>query len=337
MIRLSVLDQSATSAGRSHQATLQNAIALAQHCERLGYHRYWIGEHHSNPTNVGPAPEILCAAVAAVTDRIRVGSAATLLTHYAPLKVAETFRVLSAIAPGRIDLGIGRAPGGAPAFVAAMNRGVPERNHNDSVDELLQWLEYNGAAPSSDDDVQAYPRDVDGPVPWMLGSTLRGAKHAARLGLPFCFNFSNSASYGLSREAIETYRAEFRPSRELAHPLASLSIWTIAAETSEEADRLFSPRAYWRAMLARGIRVPIVDPEQTHEAIYSEDEQACIDDMRRYSLVGSASEVAKRLQSIAEEHAIDELVLLTSAYNAADQFKSYELIARALDLRAYRS
>jgi luciferase family oxidoreductase group 1 len=331
MIRLSVLDQSATTSGRSHQATLRNTIELAKHCERLGYHRFWVGEHHNNPTNVGSAPEILCAAVASVTRRIRVGSAGILLTHYAPLKVAEAFRVLSALAPGRIDLGIGRSPGGSPSLVDALSRGAPDREHEDSVTELLQWLEYDGALPNQDD-VLAYPREVDGPAPWALGSTLRGARIAARLGLPFCFNFSNSASYGLSRKAIDLYRAEFRPSRECPRPVAALSLWALAAETHEEADRLFSPRAYWRAMLARGLRVPIVAPEETQQERYSAEEQASIDDMRRYSVVGSVSHVADRLRTLAADHGLDELVLLTWTFEAADQFKSYELLARALDL-----
>jgi luciferase family oxidoreductase group 1 len=333
MIRLSVLEQSATSAGRSHQDTIQNTITLAKHCERLGYHRFWLAEHHNSPTNIGSAPEILCAAVAAVTSRIRVGSAGVLLTHYAPLKVAESFRVLSAIAPGRIDLGIGRSPGGSAAIIAALNRGVPEREHDESVAELLQWLEYDGALPAHAD-VLAYPRDVTGPEPWMLGSSLRGAKLAARLGLPFCFNFSHGTNYGLSREAVDTYRSEFRPSREFPCPLAALSIWTLAAETSEEADRLFAPRAYWRVMLSRGIRTPIASPEAAQELQCTDEELASVDEMRRYSLVGAASDVASRLRTIAADHQVDEIVLPTWTFDAADQLKSYELLAGALELPA---
>ncbi|MCC7250627.1 LLM class flavin-dependent oxidoreductase [Hyphomicrobium sp.] len=332
MTRFSVLDQSATSAGKSHQETLQGTIALAKHCECLGYHRFWVAEHHNSPANVGSAPEILCAAIASVTGRIRVGSAGILLSHYAPLKVAEVFRVLSAIAPGRIDLGIGRSPGGSPAAVAALNRGAPDVEHEDNVAELLAWLEHDGARPRQDG-VLAYPRDVDGPEPWMLGSSLRGARLAARHGLPFCFNFSHGTNYALAGDALKTYRSEFRPSHRLAVPLASLSIWTLAAETAEEVERLFAPRAYWRVMLDRGVRGPMISPEQAQREHYTAAEQARIDEMRRYSVVGAVSHVADRLRAIAADHAVDEIVLATWTFDACDQRKSYEGLAHALGLQ----
>ena len=338
MLRVSVLDQSATAAGKSHQATLQSTIALAKHCERLGYNRYWLAEHHNSPANVGTAPEILVASIASVTSRIRVGSAGVLLAHYAPFKVAESFRVLSAIAPGRIDLGIGRNPGGNPATIAALSRGAPEREHGEAVEELLHWLadDETDAATAQDEsgeNVRAYPRLVNGPVPWLLGTSLRSAKHAAHLGVPFCFNFSHSTNYSLSRDALDHYRAEFRPSRKFPEPVAALSVWTLAAESEEEAERLFAPRGHWCVMLNKGIRGPMIAPELAQAQSYSVSDQARIDQMREYSVVGSVSQVADRLRSICADHKIDEIVVATWTYDAADQFRSYELLADALDLK----
>lgn len=331
MTRFSVLDQSATSAGRSDDATLRNTIALAQHCERLGYHRFWLAEHHNSPANVGTAPEVLCAAIASVTQRIRVGSAGVLLTHYAPLKVAEVFRVLSAIAPGRIDLGVGRSPGGSAETVAALNQGRPDVAHERKVAELLRWIEHDCAAPEPDS-VRAYPCPETGPEPWMLGSSLRGAMLAARHGLPFCFNFSHGTNYGLARQALEAYRANYRPSREFPEPITSLSIWTLAAESAERAERLFAPRAYWRVMLDRGIRGPMVSPEIAMAERYTPAERARIDEMRHYSVVGSVAHVSDRLRAITREYAVDEIVLATWTFNAHDQWSSYQLLAEAFRL-----
>ncbi|HRN83363.1 MAG TPA: LLM class flavin-dependent oxidoreductase [Hyphomicrobium sp.] len=335
MTRFSVLDQSATSAGRSDDATLRNTIALAQHCERLGYHRFWLAEHHNSPANVGTAPEVLCAAIASVTHRIRVGSAGVLLTHYAPLKVAEVFRVLSAIAPGRIDLGVGRSPGGNAETVAALNRGAPDVAHEEKVAELLRWLEHDGAAPEPES-VRAYPRPVAGPEPWMLGSSLRGATLAARHGLPFCFNFSHGTNYGLARQSLDAYRADYRPSREFPKPITSLSIWTLAAESTDEAERLFAPRAYWRVMLDRGIRWPMISPELAMAERYTPAEQARIEEMRHYSVVGSVGDVSARLRTIAQAYAVDEIVLATWTFDARDQWASYRLLADALGFSEHK-
>jgi luciferase family oxidoreductase group 1 len=329
MTRYSVLDQSATSTGRSHAQTLRDTLDLAAHCERLGFYRFWVAEHHNSPANVGSAPEVLCAAIAALTRTIRVGSAGVLLSHYAPLKVAEAFRVLSAIAPGRIDLGIGRSPGGEVATVKALNRDVIPSEHEDAVRELLQWLGHDGMGTATAA-VSAFPTEVDGPQPWMLGSSLRGARLAASFGLPFCFNFSHGQNYGLAADALSAYRSGYRPSREFPQPIASGSIFTIAAETAEEAEHLFAPRIYWRAMLDRGQRGPMVAPEVAATLSLTSAEHARIEAMRAYSLVGAVDDIAARLEFMAEANGLDEIVLATWTFDPQDRAKSLALLAEAL-------
>lgn len=329
MTRFSVLDQSATSTGRSHAQTLRDTIELAQHCERLGFHRFWVAEHHNSPANVGSAPEVLCAAIASKTENIRVGSAGVLLSHYAPLKVAEAFRVLSAIAPGRIDLGIGRAPGGDANTVTALNRGAVPKDHPDAVSELLQWLGHDGMPPPTAS-VTAFPSDVTGPQPWMLGSSLRGAELAARFGLPFCFNLSHGNNYELAGDALAAYRAQYRPSREFPRPIASGSIFTIAAATADEAEWLFAPRIYWRVMLDRGQRGPMVSPEVAMQQSLTPAEQGRIDAMRAYSVIGQVDDVADRLHSIASVHGLDEIVLATWTFDPRDRMRSLALLSASL-------
>ncbi len=329
MTRYCVLDQSATSAGRSHAQTLQDTIALAQHCERLGFHRFWVAEHHNSPANVGSAPEVLCAAISALARTIRVGSAGVLLSHYAPLKVAEAFRVLSTIAPGRIDLGIGRSPGGCANTVQALNRNAVAKEHEEAVCELLQWLGHDGMAgpiPA----VAAFPREVEAPQPWMLGSSLRGARLAARFGLPFCFNFSHGTNYGMVGDALAAYRSLYRPSREFPRPVASVSVFTIAAETTEEAEWLFAPRIYWRAMLDRGQRGPMVAPDVATALELTTAEHSRIEEMRSYSFVGAADAVAGQLRSIAATYELDEIVLATWTFDPRDRLRSLELLSGTL-------
>ncbi|MCZ4351757.1 LLM class flavin-dependent oxidoreductase [Roseovarius aestuarii] len=329
MTRFAILDQSATSQGTSHQATLQQTVEMAQHAERLGYARYWLAEHHNSPANVGTAPEILCATISAKTDHIRVGSAGVLLQHYSPLKVAEVFRVLSALAPGRIDLGIGRSPGGNPATVEALNRGARVKEHADAFRELLGWIGHSDDDPGQGG-VNAFPFGVDGPEPWGLGSSLSGAMLAAELGTPFCFNYSHGTNFHLAKSALEAYRENFRPSTRCPRPVTSLSIWVLAAETAQEADYLFAPRAYWRVQLDRGKRGAMVPPDVALSERFTPQEQARVDEMRGYSIIGAADDVADRLRNIVTQFDVNEIVLATWTYEAKDRLHSYDLLAQRL-------
>ena len=225
IMRLSVLDQSIAVAGRPHDQSIRNTVALAQHCEALGYERFWVSEHHNHPTIVGTAPEIVIAAIAATTERIRIGSAGIMLPHYAPFKVAEVFRVLDALAPGRIDLGLGRAPGSDGRTAFALNPAANERPEHFPADvrDLIAWVHNE---PLVDRHpfaaVKAFPQGATAPEVWILGSSDYGAQVAALFGLPYCYAWFFSDGAGGER-AIELYKqhlsAERAPSRAALGPL----------------------------------------------------------------------------------------------------------------------
>ena len=245
--KLSILDQSAAATGRGQDATIRQTLELAQKAEAWGYHRFWVSEHHSHPSIVGSAPEVLMAAIAARTQRIRIGSAGVMLPHYAALKVAEQFRVLDALAPGRIDLGVGRAPGsdGRTAQLLNPDRSAAER-FPQQVMELQAWVIGHNLPPGHPGhNVFAYPQSQTSPQVWMLGSSDYGAQLAAHLGLPYAFAYFITDGQGAD-EALQIYRESFRPSAALAKPAAALCVWALAADTDEEALRLFESRARWK-------------------------------------------------------------------------------------------
>src|SRR5581483_2478085 len=258
-MRLSVLDQSIAIAGRPHEESIRNTIALAQHCEALGYDRFWVSEHHSNDTIVGTAPEILLAAIAMVTGRIRIGSAGIMLPHYSPFKVAEQFRVLDAIAPGRIDLGLGRAPGSDGRTAFALNPLANERpaHFPSDVRDLIAWVT-GTALPEGHPfrQVRANPMGETAPEVWMLGSSDYGAQVAAHFGLPYAFAWFFSDGYA-GAQALELYRTLYKPSPRHPEPHSALCVWALAADTEEEAHYHFASRARFRLLRDRGIFAPL--------------------------------------------------------------------------------
>src|SRR6185436_4981922 len=244
---LSVLDQSTASHGKTQDCAIRETLALARHCEALGYHRYWLSEHHNSGNIVGTAPEILMAAIAATTQRIRVGSAGVMLPHYSALKVAEQFRVLEGIAPGRIDLGVGRAPGSDQLTAYALN---PHANPGDEfpqqVADLQAWV---SGAPLQEGHpfraIKAHPLGPTTPELWILGSSDYGARLAAHFGLPYAFAYFFTDGAGVD-EALLLYRRNYRPSERYPQPVATICVWALAADTEAEARRLFTTREYWR-------------------------------------------------------------------------------------------
>src|SRR5271157_5946888 len=253
-MKWSVLDQSPSSAGSTQGAAIRESIALAQLCDDLGYERYWLSEHHNSASIVGTAPEILIAAIAATTRRIRVGSAGVMLPHYSALKVAEQFRVLEAIAPGRIDLGLGRAPGsdGRTAFALNPNANTAADHFPTQVRDVIAW---SSGQPLVEGhpfrSVRAQPQGPTVPEVWILGSSDYGAQVAAHFGLPYCFAAFITDGEGAA-EAMALYRDNYKPS--FRHPRAhgAVCIWAVAGETEEDAERLFSSRAMSRLARDRG-------------------------------------------------------------------------------------
>jgi luciferase family oxidoreductase group 1 len=328
---LSVLDQSTASKGLPEDQAIRETLALARLCDGLGYHRYWVSEHHNSSSIVGTAPEVLMAAIAATTERIRVGSAGVMLPHYSALKVAEQFRVLEAIAPGRIDLGVGRAPGSdrLTAFALNPDAGAAAERFPQQVAELQAWLSGTPLPPDHPfQAVDAHPQGPSTPELWILGSSDYGAQLAAYFGLPYAFAYFFSEGRGVE-QALRLYRDNYRPSARHPRPLATVCIWALAADTEAEARRLATTREFWRTGFEKGIRVPLVAPDEAAAYPYNAEEQARIAAMRAKAFVGTGDAVVARLGAEAHRLQLDEIVVVTWTHDAAARRRSYELIAQA--------
>ena len=334
-MKLSVLDQSTAANDRPEADGIRETLALAQHCDRLGYHRYWLSEHHNSATIVGTAPEVLMAAIAATTTRIRVGSAGVMLTHYSALKVAEQFRVLEAIAPGRIDLGVGRAPGSDRLTAYALNPdadAVVERFPG-QVHDLWRWVCGQPLEPDHPfGAIVAHPRGPTSPELWILGSSNYGAQLAAHFGLPYAYAYFFTDGRGVE-EALSIYRERYRPSAAFPQPHATVCIWALAADTEDEARRLLKTREYWRVGFEKGVREPLVSPDEAARHPYTPAELARIDTLRQKAFVGTGPQVGARLRAEAARLGLDELVIVTWTFDPQARRRSYELLAEEFALR----
>lgn len=325
-LKLSILDQSVAVEGRSHADSIQATLALAQKAESWGYHRFWVSEHHSHPTIVGSAPEVLMAAIAARTSRIRIGSAGVMLPHYASLKVAEQFRVLDALAPGRIDLGVGRAPGSDQRTSRLLN---PNPRSSDNfprqVQELMVWTNNETAYG-----VQAFPSSPTAPTVWMLGSSDYGAQLAAELGLPYAFAYFITDGQGLE-QALDLYRRSYKPSEAHPMPKALLCVWALAADTEAEGWRLFQSRARARMDRNLGHNSALLSPENAIRE-WTPSEERALALLCAGAFVGTGEQVVSKLQTLADKHDVDEVAVITWTHDPAAQARSYELLANALRL-----
>jgi len=325
---LSVLDQSVSVAGSSEDAAIRDTLQLAEHCERLGYARFWVSEHHALPTIVGSAPEMLMAAIAARTTRIRIGSAGVMLPHYSALKVAEQFRVLEALAPGRIDLGVGRAPGGDMRTARALNPNAhaAAENFPEQVRDLQAWT-----SQPSHQGIAAHPRGPHAPEIWVLGSSNYGAQLAAHFGLPYAYAYFFVDGQGCE-EALALYRQMYRPSERHPAPQATICVWALAADTREEALHHALGRERWRVDRARGVLGPLQAPDVIAARGFTADEWPTVDAMRKKAFVGTGAEVAEQLRALAAELDLREIVINTWAHEPKARRRSYELLAREFGL-----
>jgi luciferase family oxidoreductase group 1 len=333
MIRLSVLDQSVSLAGSSEDAAIRDTLELAADCDALGYSRFWLSEHHGLPTIIGSAPEILMAAIAARTSTIRIGSAGVMLPHYSALKVAEQFRVLEALAPGRIDLGVGRAPGGDMRTARALN---PNATHAaddfpEQVRDLQAWI----TPPCVHAGITAHPTGPHAPELWILGSSNYGAQLAAHFGVPYAFAYFFTDGRGATA-AIDLYRRLYRPSERHPQPQATVCVWALAGDSDADAAHHALSRERWRLDRERGVLGPLQSPVVVAAAGFSALEQPTLDTMRARAFVGSAATVAERLRALATELQMDELVVNTWAHDPAVRRRSYRLLAQAFELRGRR-
>lgn len=333
-VKLSVLDQSPATKGRPSADAIGQSLALARHCEVLGYERYWVSEHHNSNSIVGSAPEVLMAAIAATTHRIRVGSAGVMLPHYAALKVAEQFRVLEAIAPGRIDLGLGRAPGSDRLTARALNpHAAPGADDfPQQIVDLQQWLD-GTRMPEGHPyrAITAQPQGPTSPELWILGSSAYGAQLAAHLGLPYAFAYFFSDGQGVE-QALALYRQHYRPSARFPVPQATICVWALAAATEAEAQRQLMTREHWRVRFEQGLLGPLVAPEEAAAYPYSDAESARIAQLRGDALVGTGEQVAARIRALARRLQLDHIVVNTWAFEPQVRKDSYTLLAQAFNL-----
>jgi luciferase family oxidoreductase group 1 len=333
-MRLSVLDQSVAVEGRPHDISIRNTVALAEHCEKLGYARFWVSEHHNHPTIVGTSPEIVMAAIAARTERIRIGSAGIMLPHYSAFKVAEVFRVLDALAPGRIDMGLGRAPGSDGRTAFALNPMANERPEHfpSDVRDLIAWVHGEKLVDGHPfADVKAMPMTDTAPEVWILGSSDYGAQVAAIFGLPYCFAWFFSDGQG-ARRAIDIYKRAYRPSARHPAPVAGYCVAALAADSEEKAQHHFTSRAVNRIRRDRGELAALLSPEDAAKLPLAPHEQARLERMRKESFTGPPGKVAQQIRHLAAQDGIDEMAIVTWTYDEEIRRDSYTLLAKEFGL-----
>ncbi|MEK4025678.1 LLM class flavin-dependent oxidoreductase [Sporosarcina sp. FSL W7-1283] len=327
-VKLSNLDQSPISDGQNAHEALQQTAELALKAEEWGYTRFWVSEHHDASTLAGSSPEILMAHLATITSTIRIGSGGVMLPHYSPYKVAENFKVLEALFPGRIDAGMGRAPGGMPRATYALNKGQYQNREQfpDQVEELLMYL--HDALPEDHkyEGLKATPITQSAPPVWMLGTNEGSASLAAEKGLPYVFaQFINSEG---GVEAAKHYRTNFQASDYYQQPEQALAVFCICAETEEEANRVASSLDLLLIMQQQGMPVEgTPTPEQAAEYEYSPLEWELVQLNRERMSVGTPETVRKQLERLADDFQAEEIMLVTITYDFYDKLKSFELIA----------
>ncbi len=332
---LSVLDQSPIAEGSTGAQALRNTLDLARLTDALGYHRYWVAEHHGGPMLAGPSPEVLIGPIASATEGIRVGSGGVMLPHYSPLKVAESFTILAALYPGRIDLGLGRAAGTDPLTTFALQRDRREAAPDDFPQQLAELLAYFDDALPEDHPFRHLAKTLPGrpelPVPWLLGSSEQSAIWAGELGLRYAFaDFINPKG----AEIAKLYRERFAPVRDLQAPRTAVAAWVLCAPTDEEAQQLAASSRMSFTQLRRGRLIAVPPPEKAL-AFLAREGQSPGDDVRgRRAIVGSPEKVRARVDELAAAYQADEVIVVTITYDHAARRRSYELLAEAMDLQA---
>ena len=331
MAQLSVLDLSFVRSGHPPSAALHDTLALARACDALGFERYWLAEHHNLPSVASPAPEIMIGQIAAATTRLRVGSGGIMLPNHAPLMVAERFRMLEALFPGRIDLGLGRAPGTDGVTAVALRRHQDQRGGDDFLEklqELILWDTGGFPADHPFSRVAAMPSDVRLPPIWLLGSSGYSARLAAQIGMGFAF--AHHFAQHDSGDAMLTYRDQFRPSAtRLAEPRSILAVSAIVADTNAEAETLASSQDLNWLRRARGVYAPLPSPAEAAAETYGPLEREEIRRNRARMFVGSASEVGDRLAAFARAMRADEIMVTSAIHDQDARRRSYALLSDA--------
>ncbi|HEY1077900.1 MAG TPA: LLM class flavin-dependent oxidoreductase [Fontimonas sp.] len=324
---LSVLDLAPVPEGSSPALALRRTVELARLAERLGYVRYWFAEHHGMPSVASSAPEILIGHVAAATQRLRVGAGGIMLPNHTALKVAETFRTLAALHPGRIDLGLGRAPGSDQAASRAL-RASDGHDFTQQLAELQAFCgdrEFPAGHPFRQ--VVAVPEDVPLPPIWLLGSSGASAQWAGSLGMGY--SFASHFSPAPAGPAFRAYRSSFQPSAAFPRPSAVLGVAAVCAETAEEADHLATTMDLAWLRIRRGEFLPLPSPETARAYDYSAFEREAVREYRARTVIGTPSQVREAIERLAADSGADEVMVVSNLYGHAERLRSYELLAEA--------
>ena len=338
-MRVSVLDQSPIRKGGTAREAVLETIELAKAAERLGFHRFWMAEHHNTTSFAGSTPEVLVARVGAETSRIRIGSGGIMLPHYSPLKVAENFRMLETLYPGRIDLAIGRAPGADGRTSVALQSGPKAYDIGvfpQQAEMLRHYLEESAGLAQWPEDhpfrhVHASPRGPGLPEMWMLASSMNGALYAAELGMPLAFaQFISPDDSG--PEAAAVYRNSFKPRQPGEEPRVALAVFALAAETEEEAERLCATRNLWVMQLLRNQAGPFPSPEEALAYPYTLQDRVMLRAIAARGVTGTPDRVKAGLEKMAAAYGAEEVVVLTITHSFDARLRSYELLADAFAL-----
>lgn len=328
-MKLSILDQVPISNGKTATEALEATIELAQFAERLGYKRYWIAEHHDFNGLASPAPDILLGIIGSKTKQIRIGSGAVLLPNYQSYNIAERYNLLASLYPGRIDIGLGRAPGGsAEASIALAGNFLEQaRKYSEKVDALLKFLQHDFSQEHIFSKVTARPVPIEKPSPWLLGTSAKSAVLALEKGLPYVFGHFMSDADGAT--IVKGYFDNFQGEK----PQAIAAVSVICAETTEEAEKIALSNQVWRLMQDQGLGnglVPSIEEAKAYE--FTEEDLESLRKSNHHHIIGNPTEVKEKLESLSVSYQTDELMIITITHDYEARKKSYELIAQEFQL-----
>ncbi len=329
-MRLSILDQAPITKGNKAPDALKKAEELAVLGDELGYHRMWMAEHHGTNDFASSAPEVVAAHLAAKTKNIRIGTGGVMMMHYSPLKLAEVFKTLSAFSPGRIDFGVGRAPGGDQRSIYALSEGRQPMFNNmyEKFDIALQYINDEVPEDRLYNQTIATPSAVVLPEAWLLGSTGNSAVQAGIRGVGYSFaQFFNGE---ISKQILDAYKNNFQPSVFMEKPEINVSYMVTVAETKEEAEFEAKPQDIWRLLFMRGQLTSFLTPEEARDFPLTEMDRMIIEENRKIHLVGDAKEIATVLQKEQEQYGFDEAMIVSIPHSQAKRLDVYRLLAREL-------
>ena len=330
-MKISILDQSPISVGKTAEQALKESLKLAQIGEELGYTRYWITEHHNIPGLSCSSPEVMLSYIGAHTNRIRLGSGAVLLPYYKPYKVAEIYNMLSVLYPNRIDLGNGRGPGGSDKAKLALSDNYSEqvRSVPESIVELLHFLKNDFPTNHKYNGISAFPLPNIPPQPWILGTSIKSAKIAAANGLPYVFGHFISDIDGL--KILETYRQAFKRNNQLKHPKTIIAVSAICSETKEKAEEIALGELFWNILISKGEGnngIPSIEEAKQYQ--FTVEEKETIKNMEARMIIGTPMEVKEKIVELQSLYQSDEIMIKTNTHYLNDRVKSYQLLAEEL-------